>query len=187
MYAPLQGVVGLLCRLRHPSRTPAFWRLWSWLVSRDSHAVSDFPNANVTDDRTVSGLRHAGWFLETTRVPNSKGTPTTIPFGPGGSTVCPCCPSRRSHAGFSRPHGFRVRQLTTLRLAVSVLGQRASHLVLCDRITQAAQPLRRCPSITPLRAICYIVKWRTSSWGGADRRCNRHRSVDEHDHQGAWG
>jgi hypothetical protein len=66
MYAPLQGVVGLLCRLRHPDHALAFSRLWSWLAARDRSRGQDFPPSTRTDDRTVSCLLHAGWLGDNT-------------------------------------------------------------------------------------------------------------------------
>jgi hypothetical protein len=63
---PLQDSIWLLCRLRHPSRSLAFSRLSAWLVPGTEAAVKDFPHSAGTDDRTLSGLLHAGWLGDNT-------------------------------------------------------------------------------------------------------------------------
>src|SRR5262249_50399148 len=52
--------------LRHPDRSLAFSRLWSWLATRDRDSGQDFPPSPCTDERAVSCLLHAGWVGDNT-------------------------------------------------------------------------------------------------------------------------
>ena len=159
MYAPLQGVLWLLCRLRHPTRTPAFSRPGN---RQYSHWVKRFRTSPLPLLQTIEPVaaRSTPGGLVTTRLAFGNQTPSTVPFGPGDSAVAPVIPNG-AHTQVSRVSigsGFDTQPPTA--------GSRCS-LSPGFPPYPVPQDNAGCSTLTPLswcssfRAICTNVKWRT--------------------------